>query len=336
MFGLRKKATFGLQIYDSGIKLTGLHWHKGEPQLSLLQHVSFDQSVIRNGKIANEATLVNLLKNLKESAGIGKSDVILSIPTTNMLMRRTKVASLSTAEMRNLIDLEMHSGDKTPFKNPIFDFVRTNEMSLAPPMIADVETESVVKQEEVIVFASPEETIQAYVEAMKQAEILVSAIDISPLAQFRALLFADQQMSLEHSDIPDLFMMIDCFSESVDISIFFEGLPVFIRSVSITTNNTFASNQERSENYVLTLSTELSRVMNYYKFSISSEFRDITTIYVSGEENLVELLTEPLSNELKAELKPIIINGLSESDIASSARKDVLHYCSALGLALKG
>lgn len=336
MFGLRKKATFGLQIYDSGIKLTGLQWQKGEPQLSMLQHVTFENAVIRNGKIADEPTLVNLLKGLKQSTGLGKADVILSIPTTNLLMRRSKIASLSTAEMRNLIDLEMHSGDKMPFKNPVFDFVRTNEMSSDSANVGEIVTESVVKQEEVIVFASPEETINAYLDALKLADISVAAIDISPLAQFRSLVFADQQLHPEQTDIPDLFLMIDCFAEGADISIFNDGLPVFIRSVSIIANNTFVSNQERTENYVATLTTELSRIMNYYKFSISSEFRDIPRVYVSGSEHLVDVLADPLRNELKVEFHPIVFGVYAESELSSSARNDVLQYCSALGLALKG
>jgi len=339
MFGLRKKITYGLQIFDTGIKLAGLQWHKGEPHLLAFEQAQLDTGVIRNGKIADQQALVSALQSIKKSTSLGKSDVILTIPTTNVLMRRTRIASLKTSEMRNLIDLEMHSSDKLPFKNPVFDFLRIAEMypEYSQLALSDDSNQSLpVKQEEVIVFATPEESLNGYLEAMKLADISVVSIDIGPLAMFRSLVQSDAQFHPESSDIPDLFMMIECFPEGADVSIFNDGLPVFIRSISISNNNTFATVAERTEHYTKNLITELSRIMNYYKFSISTEFRDITRVYTSGNHSLIESIHQHLSDELKIDLFSIPLDFINEMELGILSDSKRINYCSALGLALKG
>jgi type IV pilus assembly protein PilM len=258
MFGLLKKQSYGLQIYDGGIKFAALHHVRREQlQCTELEHIPFDTTVIRNGKLIDQEAFVQCLHVLKERLALNKISVNITIPTANILVRKTKVASLAHHEMRNLIDLELHSGDKLPFKNPVFDFVRIDPTANIAPEV------DVVKQEEVLVFATPEESVEAYVRAIQTVGFTVDAVDISALALFRLCV---SPLGGLPEDLPDSFMMLECTAEHADVSIFTDGVPVFIRSISIAASNAFDSEVERRQQFVTSLITELSRILNYYKF----------------------------------------------------------------------
>jgi type IV pilus assembly protein PilM len=328
MFGLLKKQSYGLQIYDGGIKFAAMNYaRRDQLQCTTLEHIPFDTTVIRNGKLIDEEAFVRALHVLKEKLSLQKISVNVTIPTANILVRKTKVASLSHPEMRNLIDLELHSGDKLPFKNPVFDFVRIDPTAQIAPEV------DVVKQEEVLVFATPEESVEAYVRAIQTAGFHVDAVDISALSLFRLFV---SPLSRLTQDLPDSFMMLECTAEQADVSIFTDGVPVFIRSISITASNAFESEVERRQQFITSLITELSRILNYYKFSISSDFSDIQSIYFAGEITLADALRTPLKDELNAELHTIVLESFIEHE-EKALDSNILCECSAaIGLALKG
>jgi type IV pilus assembly protein PilM len=250
-------------------------------------------------------------------------------------MRRTKVASLAAHEMRNLIDLELHAGDKLPFKNPVFDFIRLQdwqeESDIALDEMANTPLEQGVRQEEVLIFASPEDVVASYIELFQLANLSIRAIDLAPLALFRMLVHGQ---SVE-GDLPELFMTLDWTSEQADVAIYHHGIPVFIRSISIVAGSVFDTADARREQYTKALLTELARVANYYKYSISADLQDITVVYYAGDEALSETLPELLSEELKLEFRPVPMNLQSESEISFRKPLERLSYVVPLGLALK-
>ncbi len=313
MFRWSKSKIYGIQLLDYEIKCIGLQPANKTWQITDQIRMPLPLGTIMKGRIMNKEVVIQHLQRLVYENHIANSQVYITIPTSNVLLRKTTYPALPDKELRNLIDVELHGEDKLPFKNPVFDYVRIS----APN--AD-------KMNDVLIFASPEELISSYTHAVRSADLKVIGVDIAPLATYRVM--TSTQLN-DHA--PLRFAMLNAELDHADICIFENGWPTFIRSVALSSSNVMYSENGATEAYCRTLSIELSRILNFFKYTVSDNHEELEVIYFTGHAEHVAVLPDFLKNMFHGEIIPMPV-----PEFAKNRPESISSFAVPLGLAMKG
>lgn len=331
MFGLkRKKAAYGMHIMDNQIKL--LEIESSSMQIEVLQRhqIALDEGSIRNGKLLDEESVINKLTYQVRQLGIAGMPVHLTIPTSNVILRKSIFPSLKDKELRNMIDVELNGGSQLPFKNPVFDFFRLGEAKTEQAAAAeeDGKKQKAAGQEEVLVFATPLDVVEGYSTIVHKSGLVPVSVDIAPLAILRILA---RQQRITGAYLPKVFMFLQAEADYADLSIFVDGVPVFLRSIQMNAGYLMDSGSDKLDTYGRNLSIELGRIVNYFKYSVSSDQEDIERIYLIGEAGWTAALPEMLEGAFSGEIVAFPV------DRVLRVNDQALHdFTVPLGLAMRG
>ncbi|WP_438448157.1 type IV pilus biogenesis protein PilM [Gorillibacterium sp. sgz5001074] len=328
LFKLKRSSTcIGMHIMDKQVKLIEATMSSRGVDIHQLQTISLPEGTIRNGKIIDEESVVSRLGEAARQYGLAGASVNLTVPTANVVLRKSVFPSLKDKELRNMIDVELHSGSQIPFKNPVFDYIRLGAPQNEAAATAEKGKGS-KNQEEVLIFATPIDMVESYSNVVFQAGMVPQAVELSSLALFR-LLAANRKLT--GLTVSDSFMIVHAEADYADFSIFAEGIPVFMRSHSMNSGFILETGTEANEAYGRNLSMELGRVLNYYKYSVSLQQQDVKQMFLVGDHELTATLAEQLRNSFDGE----IINLPLESVLRSQDTR-YKSYAVPIGLAMKG
>jgi type IV pilus assembly protein PilM len=331
MFGLkRKKAAYGMHIMDNQIKLVEIE--SSSQQIDVLQRhiIALDEGNIKNGKLLDEESVIYKLTHQVKTLGLQGMPVHLTIPTSNVILRKSVFPDLKDQELRNMIDVELNGGSQVPFKNPVFDFFRLGHVQTeaAAAQEGDGKKGKAAPQEEVLVFATPLDIVEGYSSLVSRCGLTPVSVDIAPLALLRILA---RQQQLSGTYLPKVFMFLQAEPDYADISIFVQGVPVFLRSIQMNAGYLMDSGTEKIDAYGRNLSMELGRILNYFKYSVSSEQEEVERIYLIGESDWTAGLPALLENAFSGEITTFPL------DRVLRVNDQTLHaYTVPLGLAMKG
>jgi len=313
MFGLsRKKISCGLQILDRQFKIVGASG-SSRARIAKYETIPLGDGMIKEGKIIDEDSLIQKLSNAVDKLSLNNEPAALVIPTSSIVLRKTMLPNLKNKELRNLIDVELHSGDsKLPFKNPIFDFIPIREEN---------------GQKEVLVFASPMEVVEQYVDIARRAGLQPQAVETAPLALFRLLL---RCFKTEGRILPQRFMLLDAENDRAEISIFVNGYPVFFRAIAIPSHQLLDEDADRVEAYSRHMSIEMGRVMNYYKYSVATDQEEVDELILIGDSGLTDGLNQSLEKDFNN------VTALSLDRAITNFDPILKSFAVPIGLAMKG
>ena len=313
LFGRSQSKTYGLQILDHEIKCVGLQVVNRQFQMLEQFSLPLPPGSMMKGRVLNRELVIQNLQKLVYEHQMQHANVVLTIPTANILIRRSKFQNVKDRELRNLVDVELHGEDKLPFKNPVFDYMRIGEP-----------TED--GQVELLIFATPEELISSYSGLIKAAELKLKGIDIGSLALLRIL--ANEQSPVDRGSH---LMILNMESDHADVCILKDGLPTFLRSIALSSSNVMYSANGALESYCRTLSMEISRITNFYKYSLNDNASDIDFVFLSGQADYVNEAPMYLRNQFHGQIGALPLPNVTNLDEAIWTS-----YAVPLGLAMKG
>jgi len=316
MFGKRRKPSgFGLHIQDHQIKLAALSGSGSRIKVRRVHSAALPEGVIKEGRILDEDAVLGTLRQAVQSMGARGSRTVLTIPTSSVVMRRSTMPRMNDRELRNMIDVELNGGStQLPFKNPVFDFARAGENEDGT---------------DVIIFATPEETVHQYAGMARNAGLVPVAVDLAPLSLLRLL---HRALDAARAKLPERFMILHVESETVEASIHVGGYPAFFRSIPVQLRSLLDEDTDYMEAYGRYLSVELARVINYYKYSVDpDEEAGIDMLFLAGEQHFADGLVPVLSREFSC-----TVQTLDLSTIVNAHVPDIASYAVPIGLALKG
>ncbi|MGG1515070.1 pilus assembly protein PilM [Paenibacillus oryzisoli] len=324
------KYTYGMQISDTEAKLVEILNQNGQVILTQRHAIALDRGSIKHGKFMDEEAVISRISTLVKQIGLQGAHMNVTVPLSNVVLRKSVFSALKDKALRNLIDVELHGGQQLPFKNPVFDFVRLGPPkdeaaagSEAPPKSAKAST-----QEEVLIFATPAEVVESYTHVVKQAGLVPVSVDLAPLALHRMLV---RQAMRTGTGMKERFMLLHVEPDHADVSIFVGGIPVFFRSIQINTSFFLDTGTDQIAAYGRNLSMELGRVLNYFQYTVSTDHQHIELVYLVGEHSWIEALPEHLDNAFTGEIAAFPLPSiLSDEDATCHA------YAVPVGLAMKG
>lgn len=286
------------------------------------------KGIIVNGTIEQEETFVSILEECVKDWKISKRFVRFIVPDSFVSIRKETIPiNIDNDELDSYIFSELGNKIHLPFEEPIFQSIVLGE---------DQEK----KEKYVLIFAAPEEKVIQYADLLSEAKLEPIAADISFLSLYRLY------HHLGLADEKDHLLMAQFDVHKVNISIFENYIPL-VNYLMVNEMNEKDWEQKlnsegqyrlffigKEEEYLLQLSdtfVEISRLMDFYRYSINEGKKGVTKILISGDHPLLEFIKKEMNHRFDLPIVMIdnerIKNGQGEP-LPSS-------YYLAFGLALK-
>lgn len=324
MLGIGQKAA-GLSIEQTGIRYVRLK--KKTWEIDKKFFLPLPAGIIEENQIADGGALLELLKKAVKDAKLRGAEVSLSVPPSQMIVRKMVIPSTNSKQVEQLIKLEVETGLHLPFDNPVYDYV---------------ETETIDGQMHLLVFAAPRKLIQAYVDVVEASGLKVSSVEISGTALARTI-------TLGQGDIFAETMLIHMEKSLLDVYMFHKGDPVFMRTINLYDITSIERTDDHSDaepnvpaqtgmkqfapEQIIEVTAEISRMLNFYQYSLHDGTTRIQDIIVTGNAEHREQLYQELRQSM-SEIQLHAVDLLHLKDIVSPD-PEINDYRLAVGAALK-
>ncbi|ADU31341.1 type IV pilus biogenesis protein PilM [Evansella cellulosilytica] len=317
MFKFTTKPSVGIHIKDHVIRFVSM---RGS---SLANVESFGEKylpkgVIEKGKIVQADVFEEMMLDCVKKWNLKNKEVMFFVPDSSVFFRKLSIpADIKEEEIRGYLNFEIGASIHLPFDEAYFDYhvLETNE--------AD-------EKRQILFFATPELLIKDYAKRLESVKLKPIAADISGLSLYRFF-----QQNSEAGD-RDHFLFIEWDVTSINLSIFHDDIPVFMRhipqileetdwDVKIGEDHTtlVCKNDVKIDGEISDHILEVERVLNFYKYSMNQGQKEITNIVLTGDHpKLATLIKDRLAEintnsslkvieDLQVELHPHYILPLS-------------------------
>lgn len=312
MLGLGSKKA-GLSIEQTGVRYIQLKNNKTW-EIEKQSFLPLDPGTIIENQIADEEGLRERIRQWAEQEGLKGSRVALSVPPSQVIIRKMGIPALQPKQVQQLVALEVETGLHLPFEEPVYDYI---------PIGQDKQIQEDGREEEVtrvLVFAAPRKLITEYVGILADAGIKVDSVEVSATALSR---MAEMAQNAPFTDT----MLVHLEHSQLDVYMFRDGDPIFMRTINLLDIEQEAPLFE-SESYLaqksalgiehlspeqlVEITAEISRMLNFYQYSLHDGAAQIKELVVTGAEasrkqlvgELSQVLTEIEIRELRLESIP--------------------------------
>ncbi len=321
MLGLASK-WIGLAIEHSGIRYIKLKNNK-PGQIERKGYLPLRPGMIVENQIADVEDFRGELGEWIRQEGLKGHSVSLSIPPSQIIIRKLSIPSTNSKQVEQLVGLEVETSLHLPFENPVFDYLEIGK-----------DEEST----QLLVFAAPRRLIEIYTEILEDCGLKVRTVEISATALARLFTIDDRESFSET-------MLVHLDRNLLDLYLFHNGHPVFLRAMDL--NDRFqsraaeANTVERpdilSPEQLVEITAEISRMLSFYQYSLYEGANRISDIVVTGPAHsrgqFVAELTQALPDlkirERGFERYP------EEHEQASAFDESINEYRIALGAVLR-
>lgn len=232
------------------------------------------EGLIRGGVIQDFDTLSLILDECVNEWGIKGRKVRFTVPDSHVVIRKVSVpGDLIDDEIRGHLYVEIGSSIHLPFDEAVFDYIVTGRTD---------------KELQLLLFASGEELVRSYSDLFDSAGLKPDAADISPLCQYR--FYLNQKPKVGHASS---VMLIQYDLSGVNLSIFQQEQPVFMRNIEVE------KNIRESEQISVSMSPEdfrlqaneiikeIDHVLNFYRFSLNQGNDEVSSFILTGDHPLL-------------------------------------------------
>ncbi|OWA36222.1 hypothetical protein B9G55_10265 [Saccharibacillus sp. O16] len=331
MLGLASKKA-GLSIEQTGVRYIQLKNNKTW-EIEKQSFLPLDPGTIIENQIADVEGLREQIRQWAEQEALKGSRVALSVPPSQVIIRKMSIPAIQPKQVQQLVALEVETGLHLPFEEPVYDYISVGRDK---QMQEDGREEEVTR---VLVFAAPRKLITEYIDILAGAGIKTESVEVSATALSR---MAEISQGHPFGDT----MLVHLEPAQLDVYMFREGQPVFMRTINLLDIEQEAPVFE-SESYLAQKSAlgadhlspeqlveviaEISRMLNFYQYSLHDGAARINELVVTGAETS----RQQLVNELRQALMEMEIHELLlESTPGKHADAALNLYRVAVGAAL--
>ncbi|WP_409301953.1 type IV pilus biogenesis protein PilM [Peribacillus sp. SCS-155] len=321
-----KNRVVNLVFKDHVIRYTELK-QANPPVINAHGEYYLPPGIIKDGRIMDFDTLQSILEQCLDEWKINKRQVRFIVPDPFVVIRKVAIPKdIKDDEIDGYLYMELGASIHLPFEDPTFDTVMAGETA---------------DKKEILLFAAPEAIVSDYTALLQSTKLDPVAADISPLAIYRLHHIYDTTIKNEQA----LVLQFDL--HAMNASIFLDNMPLFMRHVPYPDQQEWWEKAntrsggisleytgDRQEYFRLLEDcyVEIERVLNFYKYSISSSQESVTKIYVNGDHPFLYEIISQMKTRFEMPISYLDTDGLS------TAKGDQLPegFYLAAGLGLKG
>ncbi|ANF95743.1 pilus assembly protein PilM [Paenibacillus bovis] len=313
MLQFKSSSYAGLSIEQTGIRYVSLK-KKKQWEMEQKRFLPLPSGIIVENQIEDEEALGQLLRDWISREGLKGKAVALSIPPSRILIRTMSIPLSSLKQANQLVQLEVETGMHLPFEDPVYDYLVTGTDEL---------------EAHLLVFAAPSQLVKSYVNVLEAAGMRVSSVEISTTSLARAVML-EQELAFTQT------MLLQINGRVLDIYMYRAGYPVFMRTITLALPENLYYSEEQEEELtsdsISDILAEVSRMLNFYQYSLHDGSVRIEEIIVTGSARERSMLEAGLVESL-ADLRILTIDFYSVSG-AFEQDAELNDYRMAAGTAL--
>jgi type IV pilus assembly protein PilM len=320
-----KNRMINLVINDHSIRY--LELKHAQPPAALKWGERFlPPGIISDGKIADYESLANILEECIDDWKIQRRSMRFIVPDQLVIIRKVSVpAEIQDDEMKGYLYLELGSTIHLPYEEPIFDIY---------PLGINGKTK------DVLLFAAPEQQVIEYTNIFRSVKLNPIVADISPLALYRFY------YQLGQADSDENLFTVQFDLSSVNLCIFEGSVPLVMRQFPLPFNiedweikNGRSGEMEykfvgkRGELYLSfeEIYREISKLLDFYKYSLNEEKKDITKFLVHGDHPMLKVIATEVEERFETPVSLLFLEADSKGKTGGVPANQLL----SLGLAFK-
>ncbi|NMO96667.1 pilus assembly protein PilM [Paenibacillus lemnae] len=328
MLGMTSKA--GLSIEETGVRYARLKGKNREIDKQFF--LPMPHGALEDQQLADSELLAAQLKEAVKRERLRGTWVSISVPPSQIVIRKMTIPGANPKQLEQLVRLEVETGLHLPFDNPVYDYIELSRNE---------------SEAELLIIAAPRQIIEEYVNLVESAGLKVSSVEVTGTALARLI-----ELGGEH-----LFssgMLIDLDHAILDVCMFHERNPVFMRTLNLKEQSredmnawqesaaaadmTLGRDREGEDlSYAQTveITAEISRMLNFYQYSLHEGAVRIQDIFVTGSPEVRRQLVEVLKTSF-SEIQIHEIDFSSPKEAAAANQLvDYNDYRLAAGAALR-
>lgn len=329
-FGSKKA---GLTIEQTGVRFIQLKNNKTW-EIEKQSFLPLEPGTIIENQIADEEKLRTHIRQWVEQEGLKGSRVALSVPPSQVIIRKMNISAVNPKQVEQLVALEVETGLHLPFEEPVYDYIPIGREKLTQE---DGIEEEVTR---VLVFAAPSRLINEYIDILDEAGIKTDSVEVSATALGRMTEIAQDKPFADT-------MLVHLERSQMDVYMFREGNPVFMRTINLLdladeapmfqsesylAQKAALGEDSLSTEQILEVIAEISRMLNFYQYSLHDGTARINELVVTGPE----AIRQQLVGELRQALAEMDIHELQLEAAPGKMEDSSLNlYRVAVGAALR-
>jgi type IV pilus assembly protein PilM len=282
--------------------------------------------IITDGKIIDSDSLANILEECIDEWKISRRQVRFLVPDPLVIIRKVSIpADIQDDEVKGYLYLELGSSIHLPFDEPIFDYYHLADNG---------------KTKDILLFAAPERYVMEYADLLSSLKLQPVAADISPLALYRLY------HQLDQASLNEVLFTVQFDLTSVNLCIFEESVPLVMRQFPLPFDvDTWEINYGidgsmdckytgDAEELVIQFEDflkEISKLLDFYKYSLSKEKKDVTKFLINGDHPMLNAIFEEMKDRFEVPVSRITLETEAKGKVGNLPTNLLL----SLGLALK-
>ncbi|MBD3107831.1 pilus assembly protein PilM [Bacillus sp. AGMB 02131] len=325
IFNKRDKV-INIEIKDHVIRYTEVASNDSLSVHSMGEYL-LPSGIIRDGKIEDPFALTAILEQCVDEWKIARRKVRFLVPDQHVLVRRLKIEQeIADDEIEGHLYLQLGTSIHLPFEEPVFDVIVLGEKD---------------GQKEILIFAASEQIVKQYSDLLQECKLKPSIFDIVPLANYRLYHSLYDCHEGEHI----MFLHFDLYG--VNVSVFENDKPSFMRYLPISSDKEqweivndslgfqrweYKVDKDQYYEFLIDMYTEIDRVVTFYKFNVSEEQQEISSLVIMGDHPFLSTIVEQMKNRFNMPVRSLLDTDRSNEKI----RNIDYQYYLPIGLALRG
>lgn len=254
------KEKIGLAVDETGIRYVMLERKGKQMHVNASGEFMFPaETFFDEQQTANLETGAELARWAKSNRLAGKQ-VHLSLPTSQVIIRRLIIPSANRKELKQLIELEIETSLHLPFEQPIYQYI-----------IMEIDQQQ--NTTSILLYATSGKWVRSYLALLEQANVKVSSIELHAFSMLRVM--ENIRAKPQHDE------MVIVFDEhKLEVYMYEQGSPIFVRRL-----NEYAYDKQNglSQRMVESINSEISRLLSFYQYSIHEGNRRIHKAVLIGD-----------------------------------------------------
>ena len=198
----------GLDIGSMSIRAVETSRGKDGPVIANFGEVPLPEGAVQAGVIHDEKVVTAALRHLWASAKFRSRDVVLGVTNPQTVVREMSVANLPEREMRKSLPFQVRDMLPLPVDKSLLDFY-------------PLEIGGDGKTVRGLLIAAPKEAVLTAVEAIEQAGLHVSRVDLASFALLRAAAYLDEKVGA----------IVDIGAHATSVVVHQDGEPLIVRTL---------------------------------------------------------------------------------------------------------
>lgn len=264
--------------------------------------LSFNQKalpdgLISGGMIEDEDSLLLMIEEQLSEYGAKKLPTFLCIPDGHTFLRKVAIPEdVPSDEIKGYLYMAANDTIPLPFEDPIIESVEWKD-----------ENEN---GREALMIAAPETIVNQYVRLLEKLKLKPRVMDLSILSLYRLYYHLNRVRPDDH------ILLLQIHYSYVQLSIFEQHQPIYVHYVNLPTNREADVKQlymgyeyfmpEGIEDllgeYIRIIVQEISRLQNFYEFTIMQGKKRLNKIVVAGDHPYLQTISEVLQEQIEMEI----------------------------------